>query len=199
MDKQAGRVSIGTIILFCIVVVLLVGITPIMDFLHGWGLLGRASAQEVQDELKRRSPRDSIECQVGTGGWDYICDVVHRPPGRGDNPSRSKYGVMSSPYSAAGGITALPVDQPTPARDEFTKRNQARREAEQKRLTETLDLNLARVDQLKALPGVDEALAYRIAQAVIHKRFTTVDDLLTVEGVDRAMLERIRPLVRVDK
>jgi DNA uptake protein ComE-like DNA-binding protein len=201
MERESGRISVAAIVMSGALVALYFGPMQIPNLLQGYGWLRSPSPEVVEGELRRMNPSgtESYDCRDGSDGWDAICDVVST---RGGRPSRLKYGVVSSAFSPAASISVLPVDQPTPSRDQYVSRqaeNEKRAAAEQKRLTATLDLNRARVDQLKKLPGVDDALAQRIAIAVIHKRFKTVDDLLTVEGVDRQMLERIRPLVRVDK
>lgn len=61
-----------------------------------------------------------------------------------------------------------------------------------------VNLNTATVEQLDALPGVGPATA----QAIIdyrkqHGRFRSVQDLLEVEGIGPAKLEKLRPRVKV--
>lgn len=188
-----------TLGLMAIALVFLVGVGPIMESLYAHGLWPKPSVSDVEGHLRHRAPEGTVTCYEGKDGWEFICDVVHHP--RGAAPSHHKYGVMGSPFGTIGALSILPPDEPPPPRDVHLQQARARHQQameEQKRRAATIDLNTARVDQLRTLPGVDDALAHRIAIAVIHRRFKRVDDLLTVKGVDRAMLERIRPFVRVD-
>ena len=61
-----------------------------------------------------------------------------------------------------------------------------------------MDLNAATPEQLDALPGIGPVLAGRIVDfRSQHGRFTSVDELGDVSGIGDAVLERLRPLVRV--
>ncbi len=61
-----------------------------------------------------------------------------------------------------------------------------------------LDLNRAAPADLERLPGIGPALAGRIvAERSRRGGFRTVEDLLAVQGIGPAILERVRPLVRV--
>lgn len=60
-------------------------------------------------------------------------------------------------------------------------------------------LNRAGADDLRRLPGIGAKRAESILQLRTRMgRFRQVEDLLKVKGIGRAMLKRIRPLVRVD-
>lgn len=63
--------------------------------------------------------------------------------------------------------------------------------------TGLLDLNSADADALDALPGVGPVLAGRIVDRRDARPFTTVDELDEVPGIGPALLEDLRPLVRV--
>ncbi len=63
-----------------------------------------------------------------------------------------------------------------------------------------VELNTARAEDLRRLPGVGE----KRAQAILALRarlpggrFRQIEDLLKVKGVGRAMLKRLHPLVRI--
>ena len=62
-----------------------------------------------------------------------------------------------------------------------------------------IDLNHADLRQLDALPGVGPVLAGRIVE---HRRrygrFQRVEDLLSVRGIGRRLLERLRPYLIAD-
>ncbi len=64
---------------------------------------------------------------------------------------------------------------------------------------DAIDLNDADVVDLRMLPGVGEKMAQRIIQ---HRQtngpFRSVDELRRISGIGPAVLERIRPYLRVD-
>lgn len=61
-----------------------------------------------------------------------------------------------------------------------------------------VDLNLATAAELEALPGIGPVLSQRIVEhRDAYGPFTSVDALLEVSGVGPAVLERLRPEVRV--
>ncbi|MEZ5337983.1 MAG: helix-hairpin-helix domain-containing protein [bacterium] len=63
----------------------------------------------------------------------------------------------------------------------------------------TLDLNSASAAELDELPGIGPVLAQRIVSVREQRRgFGSVDELLEVEGIGSATLERLRPLLRID-
>jgi competence protein ComEA len=60
-------------------------------------------------------------------------------------------------------------------------------------------LNTAAVDDLRRLPGIGQKRADAIvALRARMGRFRAVEDLMKVKGIGRAMLKRLRPLVRLD-
>jgi competence protein ComEA len=66
------------------------------------------------------------------------------------------------------------------------------------RLTGTVNINTASVEELQLLPGIGESRA----QAVVAERkrrggFKRVDDLLDVKGIGASSLERMKPHVSV--
>ena len=59
---------------------------------------------------------------------------------------------------------------------------------------ERLDLNTATAEELESLPGIGP----EIADAIVAQRpFTNVNELLIVDGIGFATLERLKPLVKV--
>ena len=61
-----------------------------------------------------------------------------------------------------------------------------------------VDLNVATVEQLDALPGVGPVIAGRIVEwRTVHGRFRSVEELAEVSGIGEAILANLRPLVRV--
>jgi competence protein ComEA len=60
-------------------------------------------------------------------------------------------------------------------------------------------LNAAGVDDLRRLPGIGQKRADAIlALRTRMGRFHAVEDLMKVKGIGRAMIRRLRPLVRLD-
>ncbi len=63
---------------------------------------------------------------------------------------------------------------------------------------ELVNINSADVETMTNIPGIDEKLAESIAEYRNAKgNFTSVDDLLNVEGVSKALLEKIAPLLQI--
>ncbi|MDC7121032.1 helix-hairpin-helix domain-containing protein [Cellulomonas fimi] len=60
-----------------------------------------------------------------------------------------------------------------------------------------VDLNTADVAALDALPGIGPVLAQRIVEHRTERPFSAVDELADVRGIGPALLENLRPLVRV--
>jgi competence protein ComEA len=63
-----------------------------------------------------------------------------------------------------------------------------------------VDLNTARVEDLRRLPGVGAKRAEAILALRARLpggRFRQIEDLLKVKGVGRAMLKRLHPLIRI--
>jgi competence protein ComEA len=62
-----------------------------------------------------------------------------------------------------------------------------------------VSLNTATFEDLRRLPGVGAKRANAILSLRTHLgRFRSIEDLLKVKGIGRAMLKRLRPLVRLD-
>ncbi len=62
-----------------------------------------------------------------------------------------------------------------------------------------LDLNRATAEELQGLPGIGEVLARRVVEVRKSKgSFSTVEELLEVQGIGEKKLERLRPLIMVN-
>ena len=61
-----------------------------------------------------------------------------------------------------------------------------------------LDINLATKIQLMELPGIGETIASRIIQYREDKgTFSSIDELLYVEGIGNVKLQQIEPYIRI--
>ncbi len=61
----------------------------------------------------------------------------------------------------------------------------------------SVDLNLATEDELRKLPGIGPGRARKILELRTRLgRFKSVDDLARIKGFGRALVKRLRPLVR---
>ena len=114
--KQLAFGTIGGIVL---VLWFFVGWYPIAEAMYRHHLLPHASAQEVQDALHEARKGIRYECEDGTDGWDYICySTLVR---NGGEVVRAKLGGIGNPVSDVPALIALPLDAPTPNRDEYFK------------------------------------------------------------------------------
>ena len=61
-----------------------------------------------------------------------------------------------------------------------------------------LDLNMATKHQLFALPGIGEVMAERIIRhREDHGPFKSIEDLRSIKGISKRLLEKLKPLVAV--
>lgn len=85
----------------------------------------------------------------------------------------------SEPAGESDSGTAIPVRQA--------------RASHPKKISGTLNPNLASLAQLQTLPGIGPALAERIALERTQSPFHEADDLLRVKGIGPVKLEKLRP------
>lgn len=63
-----------------------------------------------------------------------------------------------------------------------------------------IDLNAASADELRALPGIGETLAVRLAaDRDEHGPYKSIDELNRVPGVGPLTIERLRPLLFIEQ
>lgn len=100
-------------------------------------------------------------------------------------PARGQGGVGPSSGGVARAPTPLAPTSPAP---EPSARTDPR-----------VDLNHATAAELELLPGIGPALAKRIIDyRAAAGRFRSVEDLDNVSGIGPRIMERLRPLVRVE-
>jgi len=68
-----------------------------------------------------------------------------------------------------------------------------------KRAVTTINVNHADEDELSAVLGVDEKTAITIVQRRVDHRFNTAEDVESVPGVDKAVIEAIKPRLLFDQ
>ncbi len=96
---------------------------------------------------------------------------------------------------SAGAIRGEANEAPAAARESRALRTVTRATPD-----DPVDLNTARVDDLRRLPGVGAKRAEAILALRARLpggRFRHLEDLLKVKGIGRAMIKRIHPLVRL--
>jgi hypothetical protein len=216
MHDQAGRITGNHLLLIFGIVLLTVGAGPLLKLLHATGALPSYTAADVAATMDRQLPGRSFRCHYATGGgWNFVCFGTETTA-EGES-IQVKYAVKSGwrnpvvtsklledaqprplarsvpPSRPAPPSKPAPPSRPTPS----YKRPVASQRAPQPppHPDARLNLNRAGEAQLRAVPGMDPDVARRIVLMRKHRLFTTVDDLWRVEGVDRAMLEGIRPYV----
>jgi len=108
-------------------------------------------------------------------------------------------GAAPSPAGAAA-MSAGPPPSPAPALALASPLTAAPSGARSRASSDDpVILNTAAVDDLRRLPGIGQKRADAIvALRARMGRFRAVEDLMKVKGIGRAMLKRLRPLVRLD-
>jgi competence protein ComEA len=128
----------------------------------------------VPGALAGISPTPSSAPPVATA-VSAIPEPSHPPP----PPQPSVGGISSPPIASA-------VESATTSRGRASS-------------SDPVVLNTASSDELRRLPGIGPKRADAIAALRARLgRFRAIEDLLKVKGVGRAMLKRLRPLVRLD-
>lgn len=138
------------------------------------GVVRLAAGARVQDAVRAAGG--------ATGRADLAAVNLARPVVDGEQVVVPRPGEATLPAGSAGG--------PAPGSSAGSPSGSA--------ASGPVDLNAATPEQLDALPGIGPVLAGRIVDfRAQHGRFTSVDELGDVSGIGDAVLERLRPLVRV--
>jgi competence protein ComEA len=113
-------------------------------------------------------------------------------PERGRNLDGTSPAAGHPPASSAPGGSPVPASSASSLESPIPPRGRASPD-------DPVVLNSAGVDDLRRLPGIGEKRANAIlALRARLGRLRAVEDLLKVKGIGRAMLKRLRPLVRID-
>ena len=138
-SRPRGTVDVllGSAGLLLFLFVFLVGPVPIADGLYHAGLWPRQTPSELATAFNEKSPFGGVgqfRCEDGTQGWDYVCFAVRS---NGPNfkfvvpPGPVKFGAIGNSSSTLPTLLELPIDQPTPAMDEFMRAYAERAKTEQ--------------------------------------------------------------------
>jgi hypothetical protein len=107
----------GSLLVMLIVLIYLVGMGPLMQTMYDCHLWPRPSTEEVQYVIMRGTAYDSISCQYGENGWEYIC---YATSGRRTGKAiLFRLGVMGGAYPVVRHVRQLPLDGPIPSRDAY--------------------------------------------------------------------------------
>jgi competence protein ComEA len=99
---------------------------------------------------------------------------------------------LASPIASAPPTALVPAPAESSLPSAASPRSQASAD-------DPVTLNTASFEDLRRLPGIGDKRANAILALRAHLgRFRAVEDLLKVKGIGRAMLKRLRPLVRLD-
>ena len=145
-------------------------------------------AQNVQNGAAKSVAvvSDSRQCEEATGDWKLICTRSVTSP-EGVSTSQ-RILVSKAPHEPE---VVVPNHGPVPTASEVRAYSMA-----VSRYSSQLDLNTASEARIMRLPGIDKVLARRIATAALNEPFTSVDDVLRVEGMNEKRLKAIRSRVR---
>ena len=111
-------------------------------------------------------------------------------------PAIASAAVRESPQPAA---PPVPAEAPSGSASEALAATPPRAAAGAASPDDPVFLNAATAEDLRRLPGVGEKRAAAILAVRIRLgRFRAIEDLLKVKGIGRAMLKRLRPLVRLE-
>jgi competence protein ComEA len=134
------------------------------------GSMGHVSAQSLPASAHSTVPLSTVPSELAAGAMGSAVPVLSPIP------------VPASPARASTEAAAGRSPPRSPATSD-----------------DPVMLNTASFEDLRRLPGIGDKRANAILVLRMHLgRFRTVEDLLKVKGIGRAMLRRLRPLVRLD-
>lgn len=124
--SASGGISGRALFLILLISFLWLGWAWPLQLLYELHLWPHPRPDQVVSYLERRSPGDSFRCEEGTGGWEFVCYAERRPRvlpkiGTVGTLRREKYGVWSNVFTPVVAMHTLPLDQPTPSREEYLR------------------------------------------------------------------------------
>jgi DNA uptake protein ComE-like DNA-binding protein len=183
MDSRSRWIAIGFLLFL-----MFVGPFRILALLDGLGLYPSVSQEQVVAELERLRGASPVTCREAKPDWDYVCE--YSKASRGNPATRHREGIRTSSYwnRAIQTVVALPVDGPV-LNETQAKQWQL---AEQQRALRGVNIRTASIEQLRTIPRVDQYRAQEIHAAVRFGLVKQFDDLLKIQGIDRATLNAMR-------
>jgi DNA uptake protein ComE-like DNA-binding protein len=136
--------------------------------------------------MNRRRNVQAVTCHAGSMGWDSVCDFEVQS--RGGPAVRHREGIKTSWTTAVARTVRMPVDGSVLTEEQALQWQKD----EQKRLAAPVNVRTATIADLQRIPRVDAYRAQVIHAAVRHGLVRKFDDLLKIEGIDRATLSAMR-------
>lgn len=145
----------------------------------------------MQPSRERREPRRWLAFCVPPFVLIALV-LVGRRVAVSDASAASSTSATSTELAADASPDAVPPDAPIDAAPDSARAIETLADG-----AVIVDLNLATEDELRKLPGIGPGRARKILELRTKLgRLKSVDDLARIKGFGRALVKRIRPLVR---
>ena len=125
--NRSPRISGHAVFVILLISCLWLGWAWPLQLLYDLHLWPHPGPDQVVAYLKSHAPPDdSFRCEPGTGGWEFVCYAERRPRvlpkiGTVGTARQEKYGVWSNVFTPVVAMHNLPLDQPTPSREDYLR------------------------------------------------------------------------------